>query len=279
MTMLNSLDFSSIKLVAMDMDGTALTSDHSLSARTIAAVRDVYIKKNDVKIIFATGRMLDAVKKHLEDAEMEGVVVAHNGALIVDLKNNFVYKDARVVPEIVKAIYNYSRDNDIILHYNMKDQVLVENAKPLSHRYADELGITLLECDNMAEIMEQPTSILLLGNKSDLEKALEYFESLSLDNVSKVFIPWFKDYWMLQFLPAGSSKGGAVMELAHQLGLKNTQVLSFGDSYNDIEMISESGIGVAMGNACDALKKKADFVTLSNDEDGVAIILERFINS
>ena len=169
--MLNDLDFSSIKLVAMDMDGTALTSEHSLSARTIAAVRDVNNKKNDVKIIFATGRMLDAVKKHLQDAGMEGVVVAHNGALIVDLKNNFVYKDARVVPEIVKAVYSYSRNNDIILHYNMKDQVLVENTTPLSHRYADELGITLLECDNMAEVMEQPTSILLLGNKSDLEKA------------------------------------------------------------------------------------------------------------
>ena len=65
------------------------------------------------------------------------------------------------------------------------------------------------------------------------------------------------------------------MELAKQLGMDNSQVMSFGDSYNDIEMITESGIGIAMGNACESLKEVADYITLSNDEDGVAVILEK----
>ncbi|MGB8454885.1 MAG: Cof-type HAD-IIB family hydrolase [Anaerocolumna sp.] len=275
--MIDNLNFSNIKLVAIDMDGTALNSNHSLSPRTIAAVRDVNTNKKDVKVIFATGRMLGAVKKHLQDAGMDELVVAHNGALLVDLKNDIIYRDARVAPEVVCAAYAYAKSNNIILHYNLKEQVLVERKMPLSLKYANELGIELQEFDNLSKYDELPTSILLLGRKAELEKVLLHFKSLNLINMSKVFIPWFDDYWMLQFLPFDSSKGKAVMELAHHLGLKNSQVLSFGDSYNDMEMISESGIGIAMGNACEQLKKVADFVTLSNDEDGVAVILEEFI--
>ena len=115
----------------------------------------------------------------------------------------------------------------------------------------------------------------MLGRKKELEKALAYIENLKLAGMNNVFIPWFEEYWMLQFIPNGASKGKAVMELAKQLGMDKSQVMSFGDSYNDIEMITESGIGIAMGNACESLKEVADYITLSNDEDGVAVILEK----
>ena len=105
--------------------------------------------------------------------------------------------------------------------------------------------------------------------------ALVHIKELNLDGMNTVFIPWFNDYWMLQFLPYGAAKGKAVMELANQLGMDSSQVMSFGDSYNDMEMIKESGIGIVMGNACEALKEVADYITLSNDEDGVAVILEK----
>lgn len=271
--MIDALDFSQIKMVAMDMDGTALNSNHVLSPRTIAAVKAVYGK--GIKVIFATGRMLDAVKKHLQEAGMDGVVVAHNGALIVDLKNNFVYRDDRVCKEIVNAVYTYAKDKEIILHYNLGDQVMVENERPLSTKYAYELGIGLTHIDDLSNYLQLPTSLLMIGTKNELEKALEHIENLKLRGMNNVFIPWFEDYWMLQFIPDGATKGKAVMELANQLGMDNRQVMSFGDSYNDIEMITESSIGIAMGNACESLKEVADHITLSNDEDGVAVILEK----
>lgn len=271
--MMDSLDFSQIKMVAMDMDGTALNNNHVLSTRTIAAVKAVYDK--GIKVIFATGRMLDAVKKHLQEADMDGVVVAHNGALLVDLKNNFIYRDDRVSKEILNTVYTYAKDKEIILHYNLGDQVMVEKERPLSTRYACELGISLTQIDDLSNYLQLPTSILMLGRKKELEKALAYIENLKLAGMNNVFIPWFEEYWMLQFIPNGASKGKAVMELAKQLGMDKSQVMSFGDSYNDIEMITESGIGIAMGNACESLKEVADYITLSNDEDGVAVILEK----
>ena len=84
-------------------------------------------------------------------------------------------------------------------------------------------------------------------------------------------------WWLLDatVLPYGAAKGKAVIELANQLGMDSSQVMSFGDSYNDMEMIKESGIGIVMGNACESLKEVADYITLSNDEDGVAVILEK----
>ena len=129
--MMDVLDFSKIKLVAMDMDGTALNSNHALSPRTIAAVKAVYSK--GIKVIFATGRMLNAVTRHLQEADMDGLVVAHNGALLVDLKNNLVYKDDRVLEEIVDAVYAYAKDKKIILHYNLGDQVIVEKEIGRAH--------------------------------------------------------------------------------------------------------------------------------------------------
>lgn len=271
--MMDVLDFSQIKLVAIDMDGTALNSNHVLSQRTIAAVKAVYSK--GIKVIFATGRMLNAVTKHLQEAGMDGLVVAHNGALLVDLKNNLVYKDDRVLGEIVNAVYAYAKDKEIILHYNLGDQVMVEKERPLSIKYANELGINLVHVNDLSNSLQLPTSILMLGKKDELDKALVHIRNLKLDGMNNVFIPWFDDYWMLQFLPYGAAKGKAVMELANQLGMNSSQVMSFGDSYNDMEMIKESGIGIVMGNACESLKEVADYITLSNDEDGVAVILEK----
>ena len=271
--MMDVLDFSKIKLVAMDMDGTALNSNHALSPRTIAAVKAVYSK--GIKVIFATGRMLNAVTRHLQEADMDGLVVAHNGALLVDLKNNLVYKDDRVLEEIVDAVYAYAKDKKIILHYNLGDQVIVEKERPLSTKYANELGISLAHVNDLSNSLQLPTSILMLGKKDELENALVHIKELNLDGMNTVFIPWFNDYWMLQFLPYGAAKGKAVMELANQLGMDSSQVMSFGDSYNDMEMIKESGIGIVTENACEALKEVADYITLSNDEDGVAVILEK----
>ena len=246
--MMDVLDFSKIKLVAMDMDGTALNSNHVLSPRTIAAVKAVYSK--GIKVIFATGRMLNAVTRHLQEADMDGLVVAHNGALSVDLKNNLVYKDDRVLEEIVNAVYAYAKDKEIILHYNLGDQVMVEKERPLSTKYANELGISLVHVNDLSNSLQLPTSILMLGKKDDLGNALVHIRELKLEGMNNVFIPWFDDYWMLQFLPYGAAKGKAVIELANQLGMDSSQVMSFGDSYNDMEMIKESGIGIVMGNAC-----------------------------
>lgn len=271
------LNFSQIKLVAIDMDGTALNSNHVLSSRTIVAVKEVCNK--GIKVIFATGRMLDAVKKHLQEADMDGLVVAHNGALLIDLKNNLLYKDSRVSEEILNVVYTYAKAKQIILHYNLGDQVMVEEEKPISTKYAKELGINLIHVDKISNCLQLPTSILMLGKKGELDKALMYTKNLNLNEMNNVFIPWFEDYWMLQFLPYNTSKGKGVMELANQLGIDRSQVMSFGDSYNDIEMITESGIGIAMDNACVALKEAADYITLSNDEDGVAIILEKMAES
>lgn len=84
---------------------------------------------------------------------------------------------------------------------------------------------------------------------------------------------------MLQFLPINTSKGKAVLETARQLNINPEEIISFGDSYNDLEMIKYTGLGVAMGNACDELKDIADYITKLNSEDGVAYVLEELIKN
>lgn len=275
--MTNQLDFSDIQLIALDMDGTTLNPNHYLSKRTIQAIGA--IQEKGIKIIFATGRMIGAVRQHFEEAKIDGLVIAHNGAFVMDLKSNAVYLDQKVDSTIVKEVCHYAKTNQIVLHYNMQENVIIEKENDLSKKYASELNITYSYSDDLNKYKEQPTSLLLLQKKNILVKTLDDIVKLNLNHLNYVLIPWYDDYWMLQFLPNDTSKGKAVMKVAGQLGLNKDQVMSFGDSYNDLEMISNSGIGVAMGNACTTLKEIADYVTLSNAEDGVAFILEKMLTT
>jgi len=265
------------KLVAIDMDGTALNRDHLLSKRTIESIRNVESK--GLKILLATGRMTAAVTEHLKDLGTSGLVVAHNGALVKDLHKNKVYMHKKVPSRVVERVIKLHEAYNFILHLNIDDDVFVNNINSISNRFSKELGIKLKYSESYSEIKEEPTSILLLQGKDKLEEILEDIKIHNPNMFDYVLIPWTKGLWMLQILPINTSKGMAVFDVAKQLGIKLDEIISFGDSYNDLEMIQHSGLGIAMENACDELKEVATYITKSNAEDGVAQVLEELLKN
>ncbi|MGX7245802.1 Cof-type HAD-IIB family hydrolase [Enterococcus quebecensis] len=264
------------KLLALDMDGTTLNSSHSLSLNTINAINS--FAEKGVKVVFATGRMPSAVAEHLTHIKSDGLVVTHNGALVKNILTNEVLVKKTVDAKVTKTVIDYARKFKLTLHINLEDSTLIEKDSDKSDLYADELRIDLKKVTNFDEINELPISLLLISQKELLENFLELYKKSDGLNFDYVLMPWNEDDWMLQLLPPNTSKGNAVIELANRLNIDpSKEVISFGDSYNDFELIKGTFFGVAMDNACKELKIIADYVTKSNDNDGVAFVLEQLM--
>lgn len=260
------------KLIACDMDGTLLGPDHRLSSRTIQTMKAV--SQKGVTVLLATGRIMSTVKPHLEQLGIPGIVVSHNGALVKDAWTGHIYEHQTLPLDVAwQAVRGAIRQN-AVLHWNCDDEISVTGLHPLNTKFSRELEVKLRYVPSFFDLEKEPTSVLVMGPRDALNPVLQESQRLHGYRFDYVLIPWFDDVWQLQYLPRHTSKGSGVLAVAAQLGIQPHEIISFGDSCNDLEMIESSGLGIAMGNAVDELKQAAKFVTLSHDQDGVAIALE-----
>lgn len=268
---LSEKQVSSFKMVAFDMDGTLLNGEHELSKRAIASLKK--IANAGLIVLLATGRMTSAVTKHLEKLGTPGLVVSHNGALVKDVKTGKIYHHETVSANVVAKILEMLHGATVV-HFNYDDRIYLTVANPHSDRYSQELQVTLTYIDSLKQLEGNPTTVLLIDSFEVLQQMLIAVSAQFPGQFDYVLAPWYGDVWRLQFLAANTSKGKGVLQVAKRLGVKPEEIISFGDNYNDMEMIQSTGLGIAMGNAVPELKQAADFVTLSNQDDGVAYVLE-----
>ena len=269
---LSEKQLSSFKMVAFDMDGTLLNDEHEVSNRAIASLKK--IAKAGIIVLLATGRMTSAVTKHLEILGTPGLVVSHNGALVKDVITGKIFHHETVRANVVAKILEMLQGKATVVHFNFDDRIYLTVANPHSDHYSQELQVPLTYIDSLKQLEGNPTTVLLIDSFEVLQQILIAVAEQFQGQFDYVLAPWRGDVWRLQFLAANTSKGKAVLQIAKFLGVKPEEIISFGDNYNDMEMIQSTGLGIAMGNAVPELKQAADFVTLSNQEDGVAYVLE-----
>lgn len=263
-----------VKLAAFDMDGTLLGRDHQLTNRTVQAVKKISLA--GISVLLATGRMMSAIRHHLEILGTPGIVVSHNGALVKDAHTQQVYHHQIVPKKIVSRVLDLIEQTKVVTHLNCNDDIYLKESNQLSEQYAQDLGISLTYTASLQDLSAYATSILLMGDKAVLQKVLSTLHYELPGEFDHVMIPELskEGVWQLQLLAPNTSKGKGVLQVAKHLGVFPEEIISFGDSYNDMYMIQASGIGIAMGNAVPELKEIADFVTLPHSEDGVAQTLE-----
>jgi hypothetical protein len=275
--LLSEKGLSSFKMIALDMDGTLLNRNHQLSNRTIASVK--MIAEAGLTVLLATGRMTSAVKNHLEKLGTPGLVVSHNGALVKDVRTGQIYHHDTVPKEVVTKVLQLLEGKETVIHFNFDDNIYLTASNPYSERYSQELQVSLTYASSLKGFEGEPTSILLMDNQEVLKQVLTTVSHHFLGQFDYVMAPWQSNVWRLQFLATNTSKGKGVLQVAKRLGVKPEEIISFGDSYNDMDMLQHTGLGIAMGNAVPELKQVADFVTFSNQEDGVAYVLEALFKS
>lgn len=268
------------KLIAMDMDGTLLTNDKDITERSKRAIKRA--KEKGVIPVVCTGRIFASAKVLAKLIETSAPVVASNGAYIRENNSeDVIYKKALEKGDI-KSLVNDIKEAGFYPHLFTHDTVYSEKLIYSSRNY-DLWNKFIPENERVKiEIVED---LSLVPEKEDnILKVVSASEDVSGINELKEFIKTKYDLEVVsaiqgnfEVMAKGVSKGNAIKALCEMYDINEDEVICIGDSENDESMLEVAGLSVAMGNAEEYLKTIANYITDTNEEDGVAKVIEKFI--
>jgi Cof subfamily protein (haloacid dehalogenase superfamily) len=262
------------RLVALDVDGTLLDSTHRLRPRVIAAVRATHAA--GLAITLATGKLLPSVEPLLGLLEVGGPQITLNGAATIVCESRAVLRFCPLPEEDRRAVITAVRaaDPDVLIAHFTQDTIYMDRDHPLIDIFAEYgEGPPRLVPDLLASNLPVAAKILLSGPPERLARlraslAPRFAGRVSITTTTPDF---------LEFFALDAGKGLALAALRAELGLSRASVIAIGDGENDLPLLHEAGLGVAMANGAEATRAAAHYVTASNDEDGVAMFLERLL--
>ena len=266
------------KLIAIDMDGTLLKNDKSVSDRTKKAIKED--KEKGVNVVIATGRPIDGVTRYLEELDMLGendYVLSYNGGLVLKAKSREVISKTVLSGSDLHYLHKLSKDLGVNIHAFSEVHGLIT---PKNSKYTEvEANINGINIgiNDYSEIEDDHSivKVMMIDEPEVLQKAVDNLPKEVYEKYTVVrSTPYF-----LEFLNKAVNKGTGVELLAKHLGVKQEEVMTFGDAENDLDMIVYAGMGVAMANGFEEVKEAANYITDSNEEDGVAKAIEKFVLS
>lgn len=283
-----------IKLLALDLDGTTLNSSGQIPDANRAAIRSA--EERGVLVTIATGRRFRDAQPVGIDLELNAPLITHNGALLkyADSLETVAYSllSNETSLEIVKAGKIFGGDALVStdphgLGNLLYDRVSDDNI-PLQRYIRWSKGLHGERADNSVEHVASLEDIIcehdvvhisFSGNcraMLDLESSLRAALGDGVTILATIYT--HLDFTLLDILPPDASKGHGLAKLAEINGFAPENVMAMGDNFNDLEMLEYAGTAVVMGNADPSLLERGEFyTTVSNDEDGVAVAIERFI--
>lgn len=265
----------SIKLVAIDIDGTLIDSNRNI----LPAVKDALQKARaqGVKIVLCTGRPQTGVTALLEELDLVGednYVITYNGSLVETTTGKTLIRHALTHDDFLE-IEMMSRKLNIPLHTHVSNppRLICTNRNiPKYSVYEAFLVDVPLFYRAPEEVTADETIIkmMYIDEGPRLEEALAHLPQSFYEKYTCVR----SESFFFEILNKNATKGNAMLDLAAHLGIDPSETMAIGDNENDLSMIQAAGIGVAMGNAVPLVKEHADFITKTNDEAGVAYVIQ-----
>jgi Cof subfamily protein (haloacid dehalogenase superfamily) len=260
------------KLIVSDIDGTLVNSSRQISERTKVAIR----KFQSLGGVFAiaTGRIEESTKSYYDELQLSSPAILYNGAKIVELRNNNCLMENILEEEHFRQAVKLLSELDCSAIVYSSGKAYIRRMNDTIKTYMEKDRVMCIQVDDFMSCIEgKPNKILIIGNNSIFEKFLKAFESVCRVKPNTVR----SEVNYLEILPRNTSKGEALKNLAELLSIPMEQIAAAGDNMNDFEMLKEAGLGIAVSNAAPKLLDAADLIAKSNDEDGVAEIIERII--
>lgn len=261
-------------LIATDIDGTLLTSDGRVSERTAAALRAA--RANGTTLVLASGRP-EAGLRHLAERhgiELEGLVLAScNGASVVDAASERVLTERYLDTAVVTRVHEVASEYGMTAMSSVGHTLHATDANGYYVQYEPQTnGMTLAVTDDFTTLDAHVHQVILSADPEHMGRARDAVVA-AFDGIAEVTLsaPFY-----LQVTPHGANKGTGLADYAAYRGIDLARTIAFGDHENDIPMLRAAGVGVAMGNAVPHAKAAADHVTVTNDEDGIAVALAHF---
>lgn len=258
-----------IKLIALDVDGTLLDDEHRISEKNKRTIRRA--AEQGVKIVLCTGRGAMSAQPVMEELGLEGIMITHNGASIMDTQGNVLHEKTFTVRDIEDLI-TYCREHGVHYDLNTSSGMLLDQMPAAAEKMYSDYLATPERVEDVLKVEMPIVKFCMFGDKA------------LIDQVER---DWPPGRHALRFVRSGDyfvdvirpdvTKGLALEKLAEIRQIDRTEILAMGNYYNDIDMLRFAGLGIAVANSPDEVKAAADEVTCSNNEDAVHVALSRYL--
>jgi len=265
------LETPDIRLIALDLDDTLLTSGLLITQRTKDAIQEA--RRRGIVVTFATGRMYLSALPYARELGLDAPLITYLGALVCSADGRLLSHltiDRGTCAEVLAFLKSRGAQVNVYIG----DYFYVERLSPQVERYRKAIGANCFEAPDLIGLMDEfPDGATKIAVMTDAREGAKLYGELRGRFGDRLSVIPSKPTFIELSRP-DTGKGAALAEMASGLGIGPEQVMAIGDSPNDEDMIEYAGWGIVMANGDEGLKRKARWVTASNDEDGVAIAIE-----
>ena len=261
-----------IRLITLDLDDTLLNSDKHISPRTEAALRRA--AEAGVEIVPASGRGAQTLWKYVEQLGTVDAVVTTNGSQVLNRQHEVIF-ERRIPKDTARQIARFAEDHNWYIQGYTADDFYYEKVTKeteLYHQFGGHWGYPIGKLSE--NITEDPYKMIFI--EEDMEEMARLRAAADERFSKEVNLFGSKPFYYEATAP-GCTKGEALLRLAEEHGISREEIMCCGDSDNDLSMLDAAGYAVAVGNARDSVKAHANIVCASNDEEGVAQVVEQYI--
>ncbi len=259
-----------IKLIAIDIDGTLLNDDKKWTEKGKEAIHAA--KKAGIQVVLCTGRPFPGVTDYLKELEFtheDDYVITYNGALVQKVASEEILAEYTMTHEDYLVLQEAASTAGTHFHAIINEGIFTPNKDISMYSVRESFLINIPLFYREPKEMDPSThynKMMMIDHPSVLEEAISRLPKHLWDDYTVLR----SEPFFLEFVNKQASKGMAVKALAERLGYSSSEVMAIGDGGNDVDMVDYAGIGIAMENATDDVKAVSDIVTKSNNEDGVA---------
>lgn len=264
-----------IKLLAVDMDGTCLNSKSRVSEKTVSALR--LAAEKGITVVPATGRNLSCIPHRLKNESFYRYAITSNGACVNDLKEGKKIYESLIPNKTAIGILEKCRKNSFGITVQIDGNYYIQG------RMLSLAGRLYYGKDSENSVCIKNAERFIDESQKDVEEIQLYFLRTKAKEAAENILTEFNTVsaaysgMYVEIFDKNASKGTALSKLAEHLGISKEEIACIGDAENDLTMFASSGTRLAMGNAVDTLKEKADFILPDNNSDGVAYAIENYI--
>ncbi|MCR0262438.1 Cof-type HAD-IIB family hydrolase [[Clostridium] innocuum] len=287
-----------IQMIVMDMDGTLLTSDNTISPKTKEML--LQVQKQGVRLVLASGRSYCKLLEYAKELQMDtygGYLLEVNGLILYDLSTGERHIRKQMGSREMEEIFTYFRQWDVeimaqfddgLFDYNPKSVLQEKASYRREHKLPEDFPWTGGAFALLADNRKGYPHIYYIDSWKEIDRSINKVSiAYHADVMTQVSAQAKKDlkdsYWLglttpkwLELMPLGITKGSGLQALTELLHIPMANVMAFGDGENDIEMLQAAGIGIAMENAMEEVKAAADDITAGNNNDGIAAALRKY---
>lgn len=265
-------------MLCLDIDGTLLNSNHKISSKNRESIRFI---SSRIPVILVSARMPAGIFPYQKELGLNESVISYSGALILDKKRN-VLLNKTISARVIELLYhNFMGHVHLSIYCN--NDWYIEKKDYWARQEAEITGLTPLELnyrkliDSWYKNLRGANKLLCMGEEGDITALYHQLQRVT-ERVTGSIVFYRSKPSYLEIMDKTVSKAAAIEKLAASYGVKRNEIIAIGDNYNDLDMIKYAGLGVAMGNAPEAVKGQADEITSSNDHDGVTGIINKYFN-